>query len=168
MKAVSVMRVVARTVQWRARPLSTMRVENVQTIPNHIKFAKVKAQVSQATFSEVPILDFAPFRSGDAAAKAETAQNLLAAFKDIGFVTLINHGLPDELNKRTFKASADVFALSIEEKKKYAWVSPESNRGWLQMGQELLDGDAPDLKETFEIGNEAETTFANQWPEEEL
>ena len=36
------------------------------------------------------------------------------------------------------------------------------------MGQERLDGGLPDLKETFEIGNEAETTFENRWPNKEL
>lgn len=51
---------------------------------------------------------------------------------------------------------------------RYAWVSPESNRGYLAMGQERLDGGLPDLKETFEIGNEAETTYENRWPVGEL
>ena len=36
------------------------------------------------------------------------------------------------------------------------------------MGQERLDGGLPDLKETFEIGNEAETTYENRWPVGEL
>ena len=93
---------------------------------------------------------------------------LPCAVKDIGFVTLINHGLPTELNSRTFAASAEFFTLPPETKTKYAWVSPESNRGYLNVGQELLDGGAPDLKETFEIGNEAETTFENRWPNAEL
>lgn len=182
------------------RLLSTTRVD--PTRPDHIKAADAKAPPSQAAFSEVPILDFAPFHSGDAAARAEIGAKLLAAcappdpepnhfyaspsssvrayangcltlilpcaVKDIGFVTLINHGLPTELNSRTFAASAEFFTLPPETKTKYAWVSPESNRGYLNVGQELLDGGAPDLKETFEIGNEAETTFDNRWPNAEL
>ena len=56
------------------------------------------------------------------------------------------------------QASASFFSsLSAEQKAKYAWVSPESNRGWLSMGQEKLDGGLPDLKETFEIGRSAGT-----------
>ena len=148
------------SVRIHARSFS-VRVDNARSAPDHIKMAQVNAQRSQAkTLSEVPVLDFAPFRSGDAAAKAKLGARLLEIMKDLGFVTLVNHGLPAELNERTFNASADVFNLPREVKKKYAWVSPESNRGWLSMGQELLDGDAPDLKETFEIGNEAETVSA--------
>ena len=49
-------------------------------------------------------------------------------------------------------------------RRRYKWETPESNRGYLAMGQERLDGGLPDLKETFEIGNEAETTSATRGP----
>ena len=75
-----------------------------------------------------------------------------------GFVTLVNHNLPADLNKQTFEASASFFSgLTTEQKAMRAWESPESNRGYLAMGQERLDGGLPDLKETFEIGNVTRT-----------
>ena len=83
----------------------------------------------------MPIIDFAPFYTGDAAARAEVAAKLYLAMKDIGFVTLINHGLPADLNAKTFNTSASFFTgLNEEQKAKYKWVSAESNRGYLCMG----------------------------------
>lgn len=72
-----------------------------------------------ASFADVPVVDFAAFASGDAAARAELAAKLFSAFKDIGFVTLVNHGLPVELNRRTFEASASFFSgLTAAQKAK--------------------------------------------------
>lgn len=91
------------------------------------------------------------------------------AFKDIGFVTIVGHGVPEELKQRTFAASASFFTgLTPELKAKYRFTSAESNRGYLMMGQERLDGDYPDLKEMFQIGDENEKTFENHWPNAEL
>lgn len=42
------------------------------------------------TSGVVPIIDFAPFLTGSAAEKEATAQALLTAAKDVGFVMLTN------------------------------------------------------------------------------
>ena len=55
-----------------------------------------------------------------------------------------------------FALSEAFFALPAAQKAAYGWESPESNRGYLALGKERLDGGLPDIKETFEIGNEAE------------
>jgi isopenicillin N synthase-like dioxygenase len=137
-------------------------------LPEHVHAANEKAS-KQGSFAEVPVIDFAPFYTGQPEARAELGAKLFAAMKDIGFVTIINHNLPTDLNKKAFEMSAKFFtSLPSEQKHKYDWVSPESNRGYLCMGQERLDGGLPDIKETFEIGNDKETTFANMWPNEEL
>ena len=116
--------------------------------------------------AEVPVIDFSAFLSGDAAAKEEVSARLFHAFRDIGFVTLTKHGIDSDLLKRTFAASESVFDLEAEVKAKYAWTTPEANRGYLGMGMEKLADGQADIKETFEIGNEAETTFPNHWPVE--
>lgn len=68
--------------------------------------------------------------------------------------------------QRTFAASEEVFDLSDEAKAQYAWTTPEANRGYLGMGKEKLADGQADIKETFEIGNDAETTYPNHWPSE--
>ncbi len=76
--------------------------------------------------------------------------------QDIGFVALVNHSVTPELMAETFSASAQFFTLSPEVKQKYKWVSASSNRGYLGMGKEKLAYGQADIKETFEIGKEAE------------
>ena len=65
----------------------------------------------------MPVIDFSPFYGGDATARAELGAKMLAAFKDIGFVTLVNHDLPTELNSRTFAESAKFFTSLTPEQK---------------------------------------------------
>lgn len=43
---------------------------------------------------EVPVIDFASFLNGSA--KQSVADEILASFKSIGFVYIINHGMPLE------------------------------------------------------------------------
>ena len=165
------MMLIRRVVPLRrpAARLFSVSVDNAKGAPEYIRAAQAAGATAQGSFEEVPVLDFAPWRTGDAAQKAEIGARLFAICEDIGFVTLVNHGLPTDLNVRTFEQSEKFFTgLSPEQKSNYAWVSPESNRGYLGMGQEVLDGTVPDLKETFEIGNERETTYANRWPTAEL
>ena len=137
--------------------------------PSHIEAANKAASVKYASFAEVPVIDFSPFYGGDATARAELGAKMLAAFKDIGFVTLVNHDLPTELNSRTFAESAKFFtSLTPEQKAKYAWETPSRTAAtsrWVRSGSTAV---CPTLKETFEIGNEAETTYLNRWPKEEL
>jgi isopenicillin N synthase-like dioxygenase len=122
--------------------------------------------MSTTVDGNVPVIDFSAFLSGDASAKEAVAAEIFHAFRDIGFVTLTHHGISEELLKRTFSASESVFDLENEIKAKYAWTTPEANRGYLGMGMEKLADGQADIKETFEIGNDQETTFPNHWPSE--
>ena len=86
--------------------------------------------------------------------------------KDIGFVTIKNHGLPDNIVEKVFAASKELFALPSEVKAKYPYTSAEANRGYLGAGAEKLDGLRGDMKETFEMGNENDKEYLNYWPSE--
>ena len=43
--------------------------------------------------ASVPIVDFSSFLSGNEAQKQEVAQQVDQAFQDVGFVSLVNHGV---------------------------------------------------------------------------
>ena len=47
----------------------------------------------------------------------------------IGFVTLVNHGLPPNLTERAWGESAKFFELPPEAKRACAFGSAEANRG---------------------------------------
>jgi isopenicillin N synthase-like dioxygenase len=51
--------------------------------------------------SRIPIIDFSPFLDGTK--KQEVADKMLTAFRDIGFIYLINHGIPQERIAQMFE-----------------------------------------------------------------
>lgn len=117
--------------------------------------------------SEIPVIDFSPWTqtppkgssSSDVdveAAKTAVSKQIFAAFSTIGFMVVTNHGIPGDNNqeeggttKRGFCASKSFFELDKETKMKFQYLSAESNRGYISMGQEKLDSLLPDIKETF-------------------
>ena len=124
------------------------------------------AQPSRTTnISAVPVVDFSGFIGAGAttATRSAVATDIFNAFRDIGFVSLVNHGIPPSLISSTFASSALFFSLPDSVKEKYNWVSATSNRGYLGMGKEKLAYGKADLKETFEIGNDAEVPDNGPW-----
>eukprot|EP00164_Ancoracysta_twista_P004235 GFYU01005705.1.p1 GENE.GFYU01005705.1~~GFYU01005705.1.p1 ORF type:complete len:361 (+),score=81.97 GFYU01005705.1:109-1191(+) len=112
----------------------------------------------------VPEINLEPFLKGSQAERANTANQVFSAFKDIGFITVANHGISNKMVDDSFKMSAEFFAKDIDYKEKLLWTSAESNRGWLGPGKEKLADGKADLKESFEIGAENEPQFPNHWP----
>lgn len=124
----------------------------------------------------IPLIDFAPFLSGDASSKKSTADAVLSGFQNAGFIYLKNHGIPASDVSTVFANSAKFFARSKEQKDSLAWYSPEANRGYTAQGREKVTdleeaGDVaelrksvPDLKESLEIGRDNEEGMPNMWP----
>jgi isopenicillin N synthase-like dioxygenase len=100
------------------------------------------------------------------------APELGAAFRDIGFVALTHHGVPNAIIEAVYRAAGAFFDLPPETKRRVARPRPDQNRGYIAYGEETLarlDGQQtpPDYKEIFSIGAAAYPSFApNLWPEE--
>ncbi|KAG8990447.1 hypothetical protein FRB94_000302 [Tulasnella sp. JGI-2019a] len=135
---------------------------------------------SDATFT-IPVIDFGKFiSSDDASAKKSTAKDVVDAFKEVGFVYLKNHGIPQSKIDTAFHQSAEFFALPLQEKLKLAWEDPRSNRGYVARGRERVTQSsdaneiaamrekAPDFKESIEIGRDWDSTWKNQWPPQSM
>ena len=122
--------------------------------------------------NDIPIIDFSPWAQNNSEdEKTRVSKEIFEAFSTIGFVVLKNHGIAGDdhagkggVTERGFRTAKSFFQLDKETKMQFKYLSAESNRGYIAMGQEKLDGDLPDLKETFDIGWEGETEFANRWP----
>ncbi|KZT12727.1 Clavaminate synthase-like protein [Laetiporus sulphureus 93-53] len=127
----------------------------------------------------IPLIDFSKYRHATSTAeKRNTADEIVNGFKEVGFIYLDQHGIPDSTVKHAFQKSAEFFALPMEAKSKLAWEDPRSNRGYVQIGRERvtqsadaneiaeLRAKAPDFKETMEIGRDWDKTWKNRWPEE--
>ncbi|GAA5892411.1 isopenicillin N synthase family dioxygenase [Sporobolomyces salmoneus] len=137
-----------------------------------------------ATSGIVPIIDFGPYLTGAPEDKAKVAQELYEACTKVGFLMLRNFDtiIPKTQVEETFTATKKFFDLPFEKKDKLEWECPESNRGYVRQGRERvtqatskeeiekLRQQAPDYKETMEIGKDYregdyDSKFSNRWPD---
>lgn len=128
----------------------------------------------QQLYDEIPSLDLADFTSGTPEEKQRFVDALGAAYNDIGFVAIKNHGLSDELTGKLYKTIQDFFTLPEEIKTKYEIPGLAGQRGYIGKGKEHAKGRTTgDLKEFYHIGQEVEDGDPikaqypdNVWPEE--
>ncbi|MEN3951218.1 2OG-Fe(II) oxygenase family protein [Iodidimonas sp. SYSU 1G8] len=80
--------------------------------------------------AEVPVVDFAPFLTRDAEARAAVAAEIARACRDIGFFYLTGHGVPEALRTAIFDQSAAFYHRPADERSD-ALATPEWYRGWV-------------------------------------
>ncbi|KAH9936305.1 thymine dioxygenase [Fomitopsis serialis] len=137
-------------------------------------------QIKVGDVNGIPIISLAAFL--DASNKQVTADAMLDSFKTIGFVYLVDHGLPKEKIARMFEWSKKFFALPMETK----MLAPHPpsgthHRGYSPPGKEKvvqhvyddkelakIRAKAPDVKESFEIGREEDAAMTNIWLPEDV
>lgn len=61
--------------------------------------------------SEVPVVDFSLFNHGTPEQRIKTAKDIVAAFKEVGFVYLVNHHVADEEIDQAFEQVSDILCL---------------------------------------------------------
>jgi isopenicillin N synthase-like dioxygenase len=111
----------------------------------------------------IPVVDLAEFLSNDPSRKASFVQKLGKAYEDVGFVSVKNHGIPDELIGDLYKYVQQFFSLPSDHKKNYEIPELSGQRGYTSFGKEHAKGsEAPDLKEFFQYGQEATTDFTEE------
>ena len=107
---------------------------------------------------DVPVIDIAAYRLGDAGAKAEVAMAVDRACRDIGFLVIGGHGVDAGLIERTRSVSAAFFDLPLAEKLRVARPAKDVTRGYIGLDEESLarsrDPDAygSDLNESLMVG----------------
>lgn len=130
--------------------------------------------MSDLLVDKIPSLDLADFTSGEPEKKQQFVQDLGAAFENIGFVAIKNHGLSDKLTADLYAAVQKFFSLPDEIKQKYERPELAGQRGYIGKGKEHAKGrNTGDLKEFYHVGQElspadlkAENYPDNIWPEE--
>ncbi|KAI0037000.1 thymine dioxygenase [Vararia minispora EC-137] len=123
----------------------------------------------------VPIIDFEPFLTGSN--KQAVADEILKSLKAVGFVQLINHGVPQEKVDEMFRWSKSFFSLPLETKQLAPHPpSGTHHRGYSAPGREkvlqhvydkekveAMRLNVPDVKESFEVGREDDKIMPNIW-----
>ncbi|RME10203.1 MAG: isopenicillin N synthase family oxygenase [Bacteroidetes bacterium] len=103
----------------------------------------------------IPLVDLSQFTNGNEQQRKEFVAALGKAFHEIGFVGVINHGIPKKLIDDFYAASKAFFALPEAVKKKYEVPGLAGQRGYTSFGKEhAKHSNVGDLKEFFQIGQE--------------
>ena len=101
----------------------------------------------------IPLVDLSKFTHGDQNQKAEFVQEIGEAFTTIGFVGVINHGIPQDLVDAYYKASKAFFSLPKQIKQQYEVSGLAGQRGYTSFGKEhAKQSKVADLKEFFQTG----------------
>jgi isopenicillin N synthase-like dioxygenase len=101
----------------------------------------------------IPTVDLSTFVNGDAESRAAFITKLGEAFSSVGFVGVVNHGVPQSLIDNFYRVSKSFFALPVDTKRKYEVKDLAGQRGYTSFGKEhAKHTDVADLKEFFQIG----------------
>ncbi len=116
----------------------------------------------------IPTVDLSKYVHGSADEKAQFVQDLGRAFHEVGFVAVVNHGIPKNLVDGFYSASKAFFALPEEVKRQYEIPGMAGQRGYTSFGKEhAKQSKVADLKEFFQIGQEvpADHPLKDQYPD---
>lgn len=130
--------------------------------------------MSDKVYDEVPSLDLADFTGSDTKKKNEFVKALGAAYNNIGFVAIKNHGLTDQLTKELYSTIKKFFELDETIKSKYEIPDLAGQRGYIGKGKEHAKGRTTgDLKEFYHVGQNVidgdpiKSQYPNNvWPDE--
>ncbi len=101
----------------------------------------------------IPLVDLASFVNGDKTQRTAFVKKLGDAFHNVGFVGVVNHGIPKQLIDDFYKYAYEFFRLPTEVKRKYEIKNLAGQRGYTSFGKEhAKQSDVGDLKEFFQIG----------------
>src|SRR5215467_11313868 len=89
--------------------------------------------VNSSDAAEIPVLDLAPYLSGQSAARERLARQLCHALENIGFYFIKVHGVPQALIGAAFAATARFHAQLLDSKMKL-WCN-RNNVGYLPMSR---------------------------------
>lgn len=107
--------------------------------------------------NNIPSVNLADFLSDDPKRKQKFVNEIGSAYEDIGFVSLKNHFLDDDLVDMLYSEIKQFFALPIATKSKYEIPGLGGQRGYISFGKEHAKGKKEgDLKEFWHFGQEPE------------
>ncbi|HST82995.1 MAG TPA: 2-oxoglutarate and iron-dependent oxygenase domain-containing protein [Kineosporiaceae bacterium] len=122
--------------------------------------------MSQATthpeILEIPTIDLSRFRDGTPEQRTAVAAQVDEAARTVGFMQVIGHAIPAEVESGLVTAMDEFFGLPMWQKKALRPASPDFNRGYTPPKSERLtlslgvESSAADLFEAFNVGNSAE------------
>jgi isopenicillin N synthase-like dioxygenase len=120
----------------------------------------------------IPSLDLSDFTSGNESQKQKFVSQLGAAYQEIGFVSIKNHGFNTDLETDLYNVLKKFFDLEDDVKMKYDGSDFNGQRGYTGKRKEHAAGRSMgDLKEFFHVGkhipeSDLKDYAPNIWPSE--
>src|ERR1700757_3593704 len=128
----------------------------------------------------IPVIDLGPYFAGEAGALDRAASELRHALTEIGFYTIVNHGVPSALVHEVYRQVARFHARPLDEKLKIKL--DKHNVGYLPMMGDTLRASVvahvtkPNMSEAFFMARDLAPDHpdvvsgrrfrsANQWPD---
>lgn len=132
---------------------------------------------------DFPVVDISKFEDARPEARKVLALEVDQICRRTGFLAVVEHGVPEEVVERAWKATRRFFDLPFEKKLEVKMPYPGYPYGYAPLQAEALakslgEETPPDLKETFSIGPLVEKSLEpkdphadfryarNQWPKE--
>jgi isopenicillin N synthase-like dioxygenase len=105
----------------------------------------------------VPVIDIGPFLRNNPEGRKSVPQAVARACEEIGFFTIVGHGIDPRLISAATNASKQFFDLPPADKARIRSADANISRGYRGIGNEGLAGTRagetlPDLKEVFHLG----------------
>jgi isopenicillin N synthase-like dioxygenase len=116
----------------------------------------------------IPLVDLDLFVKGNDTDRKSFVQQLGDAFHHVGFVGVVNHGVPKDLVDTFYREAKAFFSMPIEVKRKYEIAGMAGQRGYTSFGKEhAKQSNVGDLKEFYQIGQEVpeELRYSEDYPD---
>ena len=116
----------------------------------------------------IPIVDLTDYTNGNPSTKENFIKAIGTAYEEFGFVSVKNHGIPDQVVNEYYRKVEEFFTLPTTEKLKYEIQELAGQRGYTSFGREHAKGsEAPDLKEFWQMGQIVEDNdpIKSQYPD---
>lgn len=122
-------------------------------------------------FQAVPVVDISGLSSPDLAERRAVAQRIGAAAREVGFLHIVGHGLPEALFERLLAAAQGLFAQPAERKMDWYIGRSSNHTGYVPEGEEVFSPGKVDRKEAYDVSLDcpdgdasAPMLGANLWP----
>lgn len=115
----------------------------------------------------IPVVTMRDYTHGQEAERARFVRTLGEGLEEFGFVTVEDHGIDQDLIRRTYARFQELFRLDVETKRKYGQIKG-GQRGYTAFGSENAKGNpVADLKEFWHTGRElpAGHPFRAEYPD---
>ncbi len=116
-------------------------------------FHRLNISLNNKRFTmSLPLIDYSLLTSKSLNIRQSEINKLDKACREIGFIYLVNHDIPQQLIESLQEEAKRYFSLPIEEKNKINITDGLNHRGYGAIGEENLEeGTQKDWKETFDM-----------------